>query len=545
MLDSNLMTAQADHSSACTQNGDHEKRGTSLTAPSPSSTADTSTNEFLYAVGTAPEEFYTRTLAPWRATARRFIMQRLQLESEWIAKMQEQVRSPYLDAFFVYTSSLGTHTFFMIALPALFFFGFADIGRGLVFVLATGVYVSSFIKDLICVPRPYVPPVARLTIGSHHLEYGFPSTHSTNSVSIALYIYQLIHIHYFTSSPSIATTTYIFSCIFLLFYVFSIVLGRVYTGMHSLVDCVAGVTLGILVWTVHALYWGSIETWLARMHWYPPMLISLLCGLIVHWHPQPADDCPCFEDAIAFVSVESGILISHWMSNVLGYGDGKLMSKMPGFAWAFLSASSPISPTSTADAWRLSLIWWSTALLKLTLGISLIFIWRLIAKFFLHISLPALFRLVSIKILPKGMVLPHRRFYIPATEYSGAVPEPEGGLHPIPSVIDLPTMLHEEGGRTGRKEIYDIDGEVGGMKRRAGKGKGRRRFSTDVGIATQSQDKFEVLYAPADEASEDGENVKHYDADVLTKVIVYAGIGILASGPIPIMFDLLGLGVYP
>lgn len=83
-----------------------------------------------YAVGTAPEEFYTQTLAPWRAAARRFIMRRLRQESEWIAKMQERLRSPWLDSYFVYTSSLGTHTFFMMALPALFFFGHADIGRG-------------------------------------------------------------------------------------------------------------------------------------------------------------------------------------------------------------------------------------------------------------------------------------------------------------------------------------------------------------------------------------------------------------------------------
>ena len=189
-----------------------------------------------------------------------------------------------------------------------------------------------------------------------------------------------------------------FSCVFLLFYVLSIVLGRIYTGMHSIVDCTAGVTLGILVWAVHAVYWEPVETWLVRTHWYSPLLISILCGLIVHWHPQPADDCPCFEDAIAFVSVESGILISYWMSNVLGYEDGRRMSSMPGSAWAFLSAYSPLSSAGSSEAYRLSLIWWSTALLKLTLGISLIFVWRLIAKFLLHNILPALFRLVSFKV---------------------------------------------------------------------------------------------------------------------------------------------------
>jgi hypothetical protein len=41
------------------------------------------------------------------------------------------------------------------------------------------------------VPRPYTPPVERLSISSHGLEYGFPSTHSTNAVSVSLYFAQL------------------------------------------------------------------------------------------------------------------------------------------------------------------------------------------------------------------------------------------------------------------------------------------------------------------------------------------------------------------
>lgn len=40
-------------------------------------------------------------------------------------------------------------------------------------------------------PRPYTPPVERLSISSHGLEYGFPSTHSTNAVSVSLYFAQL------------------------------------------------------------------------------------------------------------------------------------------------------------------------------------------------------------------------------------------------------------------------------------------------------------------------------------------------------------------
>lgn len=82
------------------------------------------------AAGTAPDEVYAKILAPWRAAIRRAVIWNLHNESKVLAKMQEKIRTPFWDKYFVYTSSLGTHTFFMIALPMLFFFGFPDTGRG-------------------------------------------------------------------------------------------------------------------------------------------------------------------------------------------------------------------------------------------------------------------------------------------------------------------------------------------------------------------------------------------------------------------------------
>lgn len=47
-------------------------------------------------------------------------------------QLQDMIRTSWLDAYFVYSSILGTHTFFMILLPALFFFGYDEMGRGYV-----------------------------------------------------------------------------------------------------------------------------------------------------------------------------------------------------------------------------------------------------------------------------------------------------------------------------------------------------------------------------------------------------------------------------
>jgi len=44
--------------------------------------------------------------------------------------LQARVRSPWLDTYFMHSSMLGTHTFFLGFLPLFFFCGYFELGRG-------------------------------------------------------------------------------------------------------------------------------------------------------------------------------------------------------------------------------------------------------------------------------------------------------------------------------------------------------------------------------------------------------------------------------
>ena len=106
----------------------------------------------------------------------------------------------------------------------------------------------------------------RKAIGTHHLEYGFPSTHSTNSVSMALFIFGQVHSAYLEYS-AISSTTYWISCGVLVIYAISIVFGRIYTGMHSFTDCGMGVALGAAIWAAYVFTSDTVERWLASGSW--------------------------------------------------------------------------------------------------------------------------------------------------------------------------------------------------------------------------------------------------------------------------------------
>ena len=215
---------------------------------------------------------------------------------------------------------------------------------------------------------------------------------------------------------------------------------------------------------------------------------------MVNQHPQPVDDCPCFEDAIAFISVVLGDILGHWGFFQYGVTPEFFKAPQPG------STYSTVAEITT---------WWLFSVIKVVVGILLIFTWRIFAKSSLHFALPRIFRFLA-----NIFTLPNRRFYTPATDYED-VPI-ERGLHPIPSVIDLPSQLQLEvdnenvsasTGRSGRGNVTLSD-----VKKR--KNGSRNEFDQDVKTFREKTD------GHARQASETAgggggseAEVKHYDAD--------------------------------
>jgi dihydrosphingosine 1-phosphate phosphatase len=153
--------------------------------------------------------------------------------------------------------------------------------------------------------------------------------------------------------------------------------------MHSFTDCAVGVLMGAGIWWVHdgtgagVGVWGrGLRVWLRVMAGevcfspfffflcfiYNNVLSTLILILQSHsssCHSRdgepasPAD--PCFEDAITFVSVGMGSLLSRWHAVPWGFDDTFFRSVMPG---------------SLGDTWERTAIWWTVAATKMLFGES-------------------------------------------------------------------------------------------------------------------------------------------------------------------------------
>jgi membrane-associated phospholipid phosphatase len=483
----------------------------------------------------------------------------IRAETPPLARIQSLTRSPILDSYFAFTANLGTHTFFMIFIPLIYWCGREEWGHALVNMLAAGVVLSGIIKDLLCLPRPVSPPLQRITMsGSAALEYGFLSTHSTNALSVALYaIWSLPDPELGLSETAKSIWTVCF-CI----YVLSIALGRLYCGMHGFSDVIAGGALGALLTLLQFEFGERYYEWVLYGSFWVPFLLMVAFLFVVRTHPEPADNCPCFDDSVAFLGVVIGINWSIWNRNQF-HAVRELLLFLPDRG-ANPAIGVPL------DSWK--------NLIRVPVGVAIIVAYRAFTKPLMFRVLPPLFRVLE----HLDLDLP-RRYFLKASEYN-SVPKLRRDDNVLPSPSDMGQMIGDVRKRRGRAisvgpqsaaDAYEVIAYRKEEKRRRGSSVGRdesidslrRQLSTQETNPDQTRmDKLSpegnkdgataVIDAKEPEMTEKEVEIEErrvifsglpmirmrYDVEVITKLIIYAGIGWWAVEGCPVVFEVLGLG---
>lgn len=157
-----------------------------------------------------------------------------------------------------------------------------------------------------------------------------------------------------------------------------------------------------------------------------------------------------------------------------------------------------------------------------SLGVAILFAWRIVCKRVCYFILPPIYRAFN---------LPHRKFEIGARTYKSLNRE---SIHPIPSVLDLRDL----GGSVAEAERVGIQSSIDLHEHKAleqeFKHRGTNgRESMDEKVQDPVFDAASLLVAE--------EVPLRYDVDIVTKLIVYAGIGFLAVYPNLLLFQACGL----
>ncbi|KAL3341521.1 hypothetical protein AABB24_025859 [Solanum stoloniferum] len=159
----------------------------------------------------------------------------------------QKYHNKYLDAFFSALSCVVSVPFYTAFLPLLFWSGHCKLARQMTLLMALCDYIGNCIKDVVCAPRPSAPPVRRITATEDEkenaLEYGLPSSHTLNTVCLSGFLLQYILAYTQNDDAITGLAGLAIVCLF----VFFIAVGRIYLGMHSLIDIIVGLAFGLAI----------------------------------------------------------------------------------------------------------------------------------------------------------------------------------------------------------------------------------------------------------------------------------------------------------
>ncbi|XP_042593307.1 sphingosine-1-phosphate phosphatase 1 [Cyprinus carpio] len=180
------------------------------------------------------------------------------------------IDNKFLYYLFTLGTELGNELFYISFFPFFMWNVDAYVSRRLVVVWVWVMYLGQCTKDVIRWPRPASPPVVKVEM-FYNSEYSMPSTHAMSGTAIPLSLFLLTYRRWeypLLLGLSLAISWCVLVC-----------LSRIYMGMHSILDIIAGFLYSLLILVVFSPALDIIDTF-NRTHPYAPLIIiSLHVGL--------------------------------------------------------------------------------------------------------------------------------------------------------------------------------------------------------------------------------------------------------------------------
>lgn len=185
----------------------------------------------------------------------------------------QQFRSALLDTVFHGFAWLGDEAFYIIALACVYWVVGRTAGTQLSLVMLTGFWLNSGLKHLFAQPRPSAPGLVNM---EGLTDPGLPSGHAQSTTTFWGYAALMFRRRWLWSVGVIA--------------VLLASVSRLYLGMHTPLQVMAGWGFGVLFLLVAWRAAPVLQRWMEQGHWAVSMLIVLAyTGLLFAIHHYDAE----------------------------------------------------------------------------------------------------------------------------------------------------------------------------------------------------------------------------------------------------------------
>jgi len=249
--------------------------------------------------------------------------------------------SPAFDQLFIFFTLLGNETFFLVALPTLYWCFDRRIGARLVILFLFSIVLNSWAKLLADQPRPfeYDPRVRALVAIDTG---GFPSGHTQSAVVVWGYLATQIKRRWFWGIA--------------ILLMICIPLSRLYLGVHFPIDIVGGYAIGLVLLLLYL--WGepAAEAWVAKQPLAGQLGLAVALPLLLFWS-LPAVDHNAIAAAATLLGMGVGLALERrwvrfetnrvWRTNLL-----RLLVGMVGVAVFYLGLRVAFAGLEPEPLWR-------------------------------------------------------------------------------------------------------------------------------------------------------------------------------------------------
>ncbi|XP_078090369.1 sphingosine-1-phosphate phosphatase 1 [Mustelus asterias] len=207
--------------------------------------------------------------AAWPRPQRRNSLNAAEEEEEG-AGGQFVVRNRLLYYLFSLGTELGNELFYITFFPFWLWNIDPYVGRRLIVIWVWVMYLGQCTKDIIRWPRPRSPPVVKVEL-LYDSEYGMPSTHAMSGTAIPFSLFFLTFGRW--------QYPYAFGLLLASSWCILVCLSRLYMGMHSILDIIAGVLYSILILIIFHPALDLIDNFNLTYKYAPLFIISLHLGM--------------------------------------------------------------------------------------------------------------------------------------------------------------------------------------------------------------------------------------------------------------------------
>lgn len=164
---------------------------------------------------------------------------------------------------FWFGTELGNELFYILFFPFWIWNLDPLVGRRLVIIWVLVMYLGQCTKDIIRWPRPASPPVVKLEV-FYNSEYSMPSTHAMSGTAIPIAMVLLTYGRW--------QYPLLYGLILIPCWSSLVCISRIYMGMHSILDIIAGFLYTILILAVFYPFVDTIDHF-NQTHRYAPLII--------------------------------------------------------------------------------------------------------------------------------------------------------------------------------------------------------------------------------------------------------------------------------